>query len=197
MIYILGCRVREEGRDRYHAPAVRFVSGGGDGDGDGDGDEDEDGGEGGRSEAGEWARGDGRGIRRGVSSSSTQPPRSPISTTRSRMRVSSSFLCARVRMRVSSGRKTVSGGRDGDGPTYFCRSSSTRASLSSARCASACTRCATSSMRSSTSSRRFEELRDERQVSLRMSPAATVKRKPSARKLAPFSIALGAEGGRV
>ena len=48
-------------------------------------------------------------------------------------------------------------------------------------------------MESFTSERCFDWLRDERHVSLMMSVAATLNKKPSARKFAPFSMALSAE----
>jgi len=45
-------------------------------------------------------------------------------------------------------------------------------------------------MESFTPERCFDWLRDERHVSLMMSAAATLNKKPSARKFAPFSMAL-------
>ncbi len=54
-------------------------------------------------------------------------------------------------------------------------------------------------MESFTSERCFDWLRDERHVSPTMSAAATLNKKPSARKFAPFSMALrdGLSVGRV
>ncbi len=49
---------------------------------------------------------------------------------------------------------------------------------------------------SPTSVRQRDSLRDERQLSPTMSPAAATKRNPSAGKLAPFSIARISESGR-
>ena len=46
-------------------------------------------------------------------------------------------------------------------------------------------------MESFTSERCFDWLRDERHVSPMISAAATLNKKPSARKFAPFSMALG------
>jgi hypothetical protein len=51
-------------------------------------------------------------------------------------------------------------------------------------------------MESITLERCFDWLRDERHVSPMISAAATLNRKPSARKFAPFSMALGAGTGR-
>lgn len=48
-------------------------------------------------------------------------------------------------------------------------------------------------MESFTPERCFDWLRDERHVSPKMSAVATLNKKPSARKFAPFSMALSAE----
>ena len=74
--------------------------------------------------------------------------------------------------------------------THRCRSSEAVASHVRSRSLSSRTRIWSSSIESFTSERCFDWLRDERHVSPMMSPAATLNKKPSARKLAPFSMAL-------
>ena len=137
-----------------------------------------------------------RGNRRGVSSNSAQPPLNPISTTLVNIRVISSFLNYHQTKHpltpICSQNITVKHGLVWW--TYRCFSSS---SLSSNPPTSTSTFsfsfpsciCSSSSC-SSTLSRRLDWFRDERHVSPMMRAAATVKRKPSASALAPFSIAL-------
>jgi len=109
----------------------------------------------------------------GVPSNSAQPPRRPISTTRSNIRANSSFL------RFSSSHLSSN-------PTENTSSLEDNS----------CTRDDRSWSWSSTSSRLRDWLLDERHDSPRMMRAATPNRKPSARAFAPFSIALASERGR-
>ena len=74
--------------------------------------------------------------------------------------------------------------------THRCRSSKAASSHVRRRSSSSRTRVWSSSMESFTPERCFDWLRDERHVSLMMSAAATLNKKPSARKFAPFSMAL-------
>jgi hypothetical protein len=74
--------------------------------------------------------------------------------------------------------------------THRCCSSEAAASHVRRRSLSSRTRIWSSSIESFTSERCFDWLRDERHVSPMMSPAATLNKKPSARKFAPFSMAL-------
>ena len=129
----------------------------------------------------------------GEPSNSAQPPRKPISTTRSRMRASSSFLeqneiakLVHVEINGRVDRKHLI--------TDLCFSSLCSASKRSVkvltRVVSSVTRIPRSSSWSSTTSRRFALLLELRQVSPIIRAAATENRKPSANALAPFSIAL-------
>lgn len=78
--------------------------------------------------------------------------------------------------------------------THRCRSSEAAPSHVRRRSLSSRTRIWSSSIESFTPERCFDWLRDERHVSPMMSPAATLNKKPSARKLAPFSMALRVAG---
>jgi len=114
-----------------------------------------------------------RGNCSGVLWNSAHPPRKPISTTRSNIRASSSFRC------FSSSHRS----------SYLSLNPSTRA-------VSSCNLADKSSSWSSTLSRRFDCDRDERHASPTISSAATLNKNPSARALAPFSIALASDRGR-
>ena len=130
-----------------------------------------------------------RGIWSGVSCSSAQPPLRPISTTRSKIRASSRALIKRSldRHREEKQMKWIA---------YRSRSSADASSARSRRTASSPTRSCNASSASPTPARRRASLRDERQLSLTISAAATANRNPSARKFAPFSIARDSESGR-
>ena len=77
--------------------------------------------------------------------------------------------------------------------TYCRRSSAASSSLVRRRSTSSRICIRSSSMESFTSERCFDWLRDERHASPMMSAVATLNKKPSARKFAPFSMALSAE----
>jgi len=114
-----------------------------------------------------------RGNCNGVDSNSVHPPLKPISTTLSSMRANSSF-------RIFSS----------------CHRSSYCPPMISTRALSSCNLFDNSSSWSSTLSRLLDCDRDERHVSPKINIAATEKRNPSARALAPFSMALASDKGR-
>jgi len=141
----------------------------------------------------------------GEPSNSAQPPRKPISTTRSRIRASSSFLeqneiAKLVHVKVVAHKFAevhveINGRVDRKRLTAdLCFSSlcsaSNRSVKALTRVVSSVTRIPRSSSWSSTTSRRFALLLELRQVSPIIRAAATENRKPSANALAPFSIAL-------
>jgi len=142
----------------------------------------------------------------GEPSNSAQPPRKPISTTRSRIRDSSSFLgrdenAKSVRVIVMHVKKKCikSIGKKEEPyrkhpTTDLCFSSlcsaSNRSTKVLTRVVSSVTRIPRSSSWSSTTSRRFALLLELLHVSPIIRAAATENRKPSANALAPFSIAL-------
>jgi hypothetical protein len=124
-------------------------------------------------------------LRGAWSTTSAQPPRRPISTTRVRIRESSLFLTHAKFVRYVQG-----GWMDAH---LVCSSSSfcsQPAPMASIRLFNSLTSFWRSSSWSSTSSRRLASDRLERHDSVNMRPAATANRKASAREFAPFWIAL-------
>lgn len=134
-----------------------------------------------------------RGSCSGVPSNSAHPPRKPISTTRSSIRASSSFLEPKSVSNFSIGRVRR------NYATHLCFSSfscTSHFSINvSTRVRSSVSPSVRSSSWSSTESRRFDWERELRYVSPSMSAAATLNIKPSAIKLAPWSMALIKMGG--